>query len=148
MIGPIELEDLPEIEQVIDLAVRKCVVDSARDADFLIGEIGESLTKWTNSRENSFHLKHQELGVVAGFIIVKEYWNLSHLFVRPSIQNRGVGRQLIQAALRNCRDRSPRGKIQLYSSNYAAAFYEKMGFLQMGPGKQEVGGCIPFEYRF
>jgi ribosomal protein S18 acetylase RimI-like enzyme len=148
MLGPIDISDLPEIRQVIDLAVRQCVVDSDDHADFLISMIEESLVKWTDSMDNSVHLKFCDSGEIAGFVIVKEYWNLSHLFVRPACQNLGIGRQLIEEALQVCRKHSTRGAVELNSSNYAVAFYEEMGFTQTGPGEQKIGGCIPFEYQF
>jgi predicted GNAT family N-acyltransferase len=87
-------------------------------------------------------------GSIAGFVVVKDFWNLSHLFVLPCQQRRGIGRCLVQTAIDACREKSPRRKIQLNSSAIAADFYGASGFTQTGAGITRPGGCIPFEYNF
>lgn len=148
MISPIEAADFDQLSSLVDVTVRESVVDNAEDAKFLIEDIVRSLTKWQTSGSEGFHGKYSIDGAVAGFIIVKEYWNLSHLFVLPGHQDRGIGRQLVREAVNACRDQSPRGKIQLNSSTNAAGFYAAMGFTPTGPGIERAGGCIPYEYRF
>jgi len=137
-------------------AVRDLAVATARAADVgdedarraLLDYIEDSLRRWWEVREQSFHCKSSDSGRVVGFVIVQQWWNLSHMFVSPSHQRRGIGRRLVEAALIGCRDRSPHGKLRCNSSTAATAFYRSLGFVQTGPGRDLPGGCIPFEYVF
>ena len=148
MIHPLEAGDFDELSNLVAVAVRKCVANNEADASFLIEDIVGSLKTWQTSGYAGFHGKYSLDGAVTGFVVVKNYWNLSHLFVLPCQQRRGIGRCLLQAAVEACRDKSPRGKIQLNSSASAAAFYAALGFKQTGPGIERPGGCIPFEFDF
>lgn len=93
-------------------------------------------------------LKYVVDGRIGGVVLVKKYWNLSNLFVLPTLQRRGIGRQLLETALAGCRDRSPKGKVMVNSSTVAVEFYKAMGFVQTGPGVDRPGGCVPLEYSF
>ena len=146
MISPIEEGDFDELSSLVAVAVRESVADNEEDSKFLIEDIVLSLKKWQTSDSESFHGKYSVEGAVVGFVIVKEYWNLSHLFVLPCHQGHGIGRHLLREAVNACRDKSPRRKIQLNSSINAAGFYAAMGFTQTGPGIERPGGCIPYEY--
>lgn len=146
MLSPITESDLNDIRKIIRAAIHGSVAQTDAEAEFLIEDIEKSLDGWFEFRDNACHLKYSESGAIAGFIIVKEFWNLSHLFVLPECQGKGLGRALVEEAIRVCRGRSPKDRIQLYSSSVAAGFYAAMGFTQTGPGIDRPGGCLPFEY--
>ena len=146
MISLIEDTDVDVLSNIVSAAVRESIAENDEDARFLIDDIVGSLKTWQMSDSDGFRGKYCVAGETVGFVIVKQYWNLSHLFVLPDWQRRGIGRCLLQNAIQACSDRSPRGKIQLYSSISAAGFYVAMGFRQTGPGIERPGGCIPFEY--
>ena len=148
MISPIEEGDFDELSKLVAIAVRECVADNGQDASFLIEDIVRSLKTWQTSGYAGFHAKYSVDDTIAGFVVVKNFWNLSHLFVLPAHQRRGIGRRLLEAAIEACRDKSPREKIQLNSSAYAADFYATLGFKQTGPGIERPGGSIPFECDF
>ena len=148
MISPIEQVDLDALQSLAARAVRESVAEDEESARFLIADITQSLTTWWESGADGFHAKYTADDATVGFVVVKECWNLSHLFVLPESHGRGIGRQLADAAIHACRDGSPRGKIQLNSSTNAAGFYAALGFTQTGPGIERPGGCIPFEYVF
>ncbi len=148
MFSPIQQTDFTELEEIISAAIRTDVAESVEEASMLVAEVAESLKKWKTETEPSFHRKHQRDGVVTGFIIVKGYWNLSHLFVRPENQGVGIGRELVRSAIEVCRSKSPRGRIELNSSQHAVGFYTTMGFQQAGPEHKGLGGCVPFEFVF
>lgn len=145
---PVELQDLPRIRALISSAVRTSVAKSPEEAEFLIADIDQSLEWWQDNRDASLHLKCVEPGALTGVILVKEFWNLTNLFVAPDYQGRGIGRLLLGEALKVCRSRSPRGAVLVNSSTYAVGFYERMQFVQTGPGKERPGGCVPFRYGF
>lgn len=140
--------ELEEIRDLIAAAVRRNVASSEEDAAFLIDDIGSSLDRWPGNKDSSVHLKYVEGGRILGVILIKRYWNLTHLFVHPSRQGAGTGRALLLAGLDACRDSSPKGKLQVNSSTNAVGFYKKLGFRQTGPGIDRPGGCVPLEYVF
>lgn len=146
MLSEITRNDLDVLKGLIAEAVRASVDISDEEAAALIEEIVQSLDNWIEAGLNGFHRKYHVADEVAGFIVVKDYWKLSHLFVLPEFQGRGIGRSLVQAAVEGCRARSLRKKIELNSSSNAAGFYEAIGFRQTGPPVDKPGGCIPYEY--
>ena len=148
MLSAISKNDLDELRELVSESVRRSITDSEEEAAFLIEDIVRSLDGWSKSGSVGFHRKYSVAGKIVGFIVVKDYWNLSHLFVSPEYQGRGIGRLLIEAAVEGCRNESPRQKIQLNSSSNAAGFYEAMGFRRTGQAEDRPGGCIPFEYNF
>jgi GNAT superfamily N-acetyltransferase len=148
MLCPFEQHDLNQLSRVIHKSVTVSVASNEDEASFLITDIEYSLKKWFDSGANGYSSAYRIDNKLIGFIIVKEFWNLSHLFVHPKYQRKGIGSSLVEAAIENCRTLSPRNKIQLNSSKNAAPFYEHAGFKQSGESVDRPGGCIPFEYAF
>jgi len=148
MVEPVTAQDLPAIRDLIAAAVRHSVARSEAEACFLVDDIGASLDWWRGHPAEALHLKCSRSGAIVGVVLVKEFWNLTNLFVDPAHQGRGIGRLLLNAALDTCRTRSPRGALLLNSSAVATGFYDHMGFRQTGPGKDRPGGCVPYRYDF
>ena len=148
MIEIVEAADIPEVQRLIETAVRESVATSDEDAAYLIDDIQESVDWWQQNPEKCIHLKYVDGGQIVGVVLVKDYWNLVNLFVLPSMHRQGIGRRLFFAVESACRDRSPRGKVQVNSSTNAVGFYKAIGFHQTGPDRDRPGGCVPLEYRF
>jgi GNAT superfamily N-acetyltransferase len=148
MIEPVVDIDLPKLRYVTAAAVRESIVESENAAAFLIADIDRGLESWLANPDDALHLKYRTDGEIVGYILVREFWNISHLFVLPRYQRRGIGTALLRAAIENCRAKSPRKKLQLNSSTNAVPFYTSMGFRQTGPGVDRPGGRVPFEYCF
>ena len=147
-VDPVAESDLPAIRSLIEAAIRDSVAASEEEAQFLIEDIGHSLDGWREHPQDALHLKAFSPEGVLGVILVKEYWNLTNLFVKPAYQGKGIGRCLVEKALNECRRRSPRGAVLVNSSTVAVPFYRRLGFSQTGPGKDRPGGCVPFQYAF
>ena len=148
MLGAIDKKDLDRLRELVAESVRGSVTVSDEEAAVLIEEIVQSLDNWRESDSAGFGRKYSVADEVVGFIVVKDYWKLSHLFVSPEFQGRGIGRKLVEAAVEACRDKGPHLKIKLNSSSNAAGFYEAVGFRRTGPGIDRPGGCIAYEYCF
>jgi ribosomal protein S18 acetylase RimI-like enzyme len=148
MLSGIGKNDLGRLRELVAESVGDAIACSDEEAAVLIEEIVRSLDGWSESGSPGFHCKYSVADEVVGFVVVEDYWRLSHLFVSPKFQGRGIGRLLVDAAVEACRDRSPCKKIQLNSSTNACGFYEAVGFRQTGPGIDRPGGCIPYEYCF
>lgn len=147
-IEPVAEHDLPAIRALIAAAIRHSVARSEPEARFLIDDIGGSLDAWRDNPADTLHLKCSWSGSIVGVVLVKEFWNLTNLFVAPDHQGRGIGRLLLEAAMETCRTRSPRGALLLNSSTVACGFYEHLGFHQTGPGRDRPGGCVPYRHDF
>ena len=91
-------------------------------------------------------LKFVEVDVILGYILVKDYWNLSNLFVLPAHQKRGVGKALLEEALSICRANSSRGYVRLNSSLNAVQFYQRLGFVEANERVVRRPYSVPMEY--
>ena len=84
---------------------------------------------------------------ILGFILVRNYWNLSDLFVLPSAQGIGIGRRLLDGAKTVCEDAGP-GFIRVNSSLNAENFYRRSGFVAFLPDGDVPNFVVPLVYRF
>jgi ribosomal protein S18 acetylase RimI-like enzyme len=148
MIDQVTETDLPDIHHLVEAALGGAVVSAAEDVAFLMGEIHKILSWWAENPEKCIHRKFVENGTIVGMILVKDFWNLSCLFVAPRYQRRGIGKALLLEVLPECRNRSPDKCIKLNSSTNAVAFYQVLGFRQCGPSKDLPGGCVPLKLDF
>jgi len=140
--------DIDDLAQLVGSSIRYSTDESEQTTQFLIDETIQSFSVWWENNSCGFQSKYSIEGEIVGFIIVKNFWNLSHLFVLPNYQRFGIGRALVQSAIDACKERSPEKKLKLNSSTYAADFYKCVGFRQSGPSLERPGGCIPYEYSY
>jgi GNAT superfamily N-acetyltransferase len=148
MIAQVELIDLAEIRSMIEGAIRDRVVHSEQDVQGLVALIDVILREWELDGSDSVHLKYVLDRKIVGVALVKNFSNLSTLFVTPDHQRQGIGRALIEAVVGECKPRSSQPVMKVNSSTVAVTFYLSLGFRQMGPGLDRPGGCIPLEYAF
>jgi ribosomal protein S18 acetylase RimI-like enzyme len=147
-IAPVETADLPGIRRLIEAAIRGGVAQTEAEVAFLLDDIGQSLDEWVAAPAGKLHLKYVEGGTIVGVILVKDWWNLTNLFVDPGCQRRGVGRALMTYVLAECRGRSPRAALLVNSSANAVGFYRRLGFVASGEPRDRIGGCVPLRYDF
>jgi GNAT superfamily N-acetyltransferase len=104
--------------------------DAALLAD-LQANVEGNVDWWLAHPDDALHLKAvTEGGHLVGVVLVKRFWNLCSLFVEPRLQGRGVGRALLEAAIPQCRGRSPKSAIWLNAAPGAIAFYRRLGFVE------------------
>ncbi len=74
-----------------------------------------------------------------GYLIMSTLAGESHILnvcIHPDFQHQGFGRQLVEAALKNAKEKSDIAFLEVRRSNaYAIALYEKMGFIQISTRK-------------
>lgn len=87
-----------------------------------------------------------EAGHPVGYILVKEFWNLKHLFVTPECQGQNVGKLLLVSAMAMCKAKV--SFIRVNSSLNAVGFYKKIGFIDYEPEKPAPSFVVPMIYRF
>jgi GNAT superfamily N-acetyltransferase len=145
VIADVAAADLPDVAALIERAVA-CSVDAtdAEKAEFR-ANIARNLAWWRDHGTDAVHLKFSAAGTLAGVVLVKEHWNLCHLFVDPAAQRRGIGTALVNAAIARCRGRSPRGRLRLNAARNAVSFYERLGFTRVPDAPAPFAG-MQFEY--
>lgn len=146
MLSAIGKNDLSRLGELVSESVCDSVTTSDEETGVLIEEIVHSLDSWIESGSPGFGRKYSVADEVVGFVVVRDYRKLTHLFVSPEFQGRGIGRSLVEATVQGCRNRTAHQEIKLNSSSNAAGFYEAVGFRQTGPGIDRPGGCIPYRY--
>jgi len=82
------------------------------------------------------------MGALAGFSVLLEPaaggCELDGLFVEPDRMRRGIGRLLIDDAVRIARSRGAQ-RIDVVANQQALAFYERMGFEYVGEAQTRFG---------
>lgn len=140
--------DLPQILELISNVLLICVTKDLEVHSTLLSDITEGYSWWIEHKDKAYCRICKTKGKVVGVILIKEFWSFSDLFVDPAYQKKGIGRTLIKDAIAVCREKSPKKKLMLNSSDYACGFYRIMGFVQTGKPRDLPGGCTPFEYYF
>ncbi len=83
------------------------------------------------SEGNHFVLVAEAEGTIAGMIEIREMRHVSMLFVDKAYHRRGIGKELLGAALDRIETVSrPPKKVTVHSSRYAVPFYESLGFIR------------------
>jgi len=97
-------------------------------------------------RSDRVFLKYTD-ETILGFILIQKFWNLSDLFVLPSAQGNGVGKQLFDEAKAACTV-SGGDIIRVNSSLNAEGFYRKVGFVTYVPNTEVPDFIVPLIYKF
>lgn len=95
---------------------------------------------------NRAYLKVGDIPIA--YILIKDYWNLAHLFVSPEHQRKGLGKQLLLSAIDLCREKSNNNFLRVNSSLNAVGFYEKLGFTPYTPESPIPAFVKPLIYHF
>jgi GNAT superfamily N-acetyltransferase len=146
MIEEVTRSDVSRVRGVISAAIHGSVASCADDARVILDDIDRLLKWWLQNRGQCIHRKFTAEGSIVGMVLVREFWNLSCLFVLPECQRRGIGKALLADALSACRGLAPDSRIKLNSSTYAVPFYLSQGFKPNGPERDLPGGCVPLAY--
>lgn len=146
MIEEVTVSDVARVRCVVSAAVHGSVASCADDARVILDDIDKLLQWWQQNRGQCIHRKFTADGSIVGMVLVREFWNLSCLFVVPEHQRRGIGTALLVDALTACRGLAPNSCIKLNSSTYAVPFYLSHGFKPNGSERDLPGGCVPLAY--
>jgi GNAT superfamily N-acetyltransferase len=137
-------EDVDPIARFIEQVITTSVDASATEKEAFVVNTRKNLSKWLEAPDLSFHLVALAGSHLVGVVLVREFWNLCHLFVAPECQSSGLGRALLQQAVAACTGKSPYGALRLNSSRNALGFYLHFGFVKPA-GKTASHGAIPLE---
>jgi GNAT superfamily N-acetyltransferase len=137
---PANTEHCEQIAMFVVQVITTSVDASVQEKALFVENTRENLAKWLAEPERNFHLTARSEGQLVGVVLVRDFWNLCHLFVAPEHQGRGLGRQLLDAALIGCAAKSPRGIMRLNASRNAVEFYRHMGFSEVSDGPAPFKG--------
>ena len=96
------------------------------------------------NRDGDTHivLLAEEKTELAGVLEARDCKHISLLFVEKGFHRKGIAKELLRLAIRECRKRLPDLRsVTVNSSPFAIPAYRKMGFLETGPSR-EVNGII------
>ena len=75
-----------------------------------------------------------------GMLVVREESHIALIFVDSQHQGKGIGKGLINEAIRMCQDRNPKlAAITVNSSPNSISFYKGIGFNPLGDEVDEDG---------
>ena len=120
-----------EAEGIRGLMARAIVTSVTADEALrreTIANVNGNVEYWLSYPERCVHLKATLLDRLVGVVLVKDFWNLCSLFVDPSVQSKGIGRSLVEAASAECKNKSPKQALFLNAAANAVGFYERLGF--------------------
>lgn len=137
---------MTQLKSVARNAVTSSVPIGPTERASLLASIERDIEKYLEYAD-CVYLK-AEAGSTVGYVLVKEYWNLAHLFVFPEHQGRGIGKSLLLSALNACKANNQEGFVRVNSSLNATGFYEKSGFVAYEPENPVPDFAVPMIYRF
>lgn len=138
--------DIEQLKYIARDAVTTSVTIGEAESSALLQSIELDVERYFDC-PHSFYFK-AGFDSPVGYILVKEYWNLAHLFVSPEYQGRGVGGRLLASAMNACRANNEKGFMRVNSSLNAVGFYERHGFVRFKPDKPVPSFAVPMIYQF
>ncbi|CAM4079977.1 GNAT family N-acetyltransferase [Acinetobacter pragensis] len=137
MIRKSRIEDIPEIIRVVHESVRSCIQDHQRNES----EIQIWLEKTNQSslllslpyNDSWVYIEHDQ---IAGFILVNDHGKILMNYIRPEMQQQGIGTALLMNMIDCLRDKKI-SQITLDSTQTALPFYKKCGFESIYPMQNE-----------
>ncbi|WP_027803768.1 GNAT family N-acetyltransferase [Paraburkholderia dilworthii] len=109
---------------VINTSVR---ADDAEKTAF-IANVQKNLRLAINSPTECVHLKCVINQAIVGVVLVRKFGNLCSLFVDPQVHGMGIGRALLNEAIKQCAMKSDVPYVRVNAAANAVGFYEVMGF--------------------
>ena len=143
-IEQVKRNDLEKLGEIAEITLRVSVVLPSNVLEDLIAHTKKNISLFVE-REDCAFLKYENNTKITAFILIKEYWNLSDLFVLPEYQSSGIGSALLLEGLAICKRHSAKQCVRLNSSLNAIKFYKKHGFCESNhtPAKGEYS--VPLE---
>ena len=95
------------------------------------------------SGKSSFVILAKEKSKIVGMLSVINESHLALIFVDPQNQRKGIGKNLIDEAIKKCLNRNPDlTAVTVSSSPNSKSFYEQAGFEVIGDEINEEGMCF------
>lgn len=146
-IEAIEIEDIKVLKNISKRCLSESIVLEDEERRLLIEHTASNIKEYSEKNECIFQ-KFVKDQTVSGYILIKQFWNLSDLFVLPEYQGIGIGRKLLSSAMAQAEIRGKGEEIWVNSSLNAEHFYRKMGFQDRIGGIKKPNNVVPLKYLF
>ncbi len=140
-------DDIPNLKAISAHCLSVSVDMDADEKGAIIEHSASNIDDYA-LRADCVFLKSIREGEIAGFILIKQFWNLSDLFVLPEYQVRGVGGELLLNAMAQAKQNSDKMAIWVNSSLNAEGFYRKFGFEDRTQGSPKPAFTVPLVHHF
>jgi GNAT superfamily N-acetyltransferase len=127
-IEAIQTTDESSLEAMMLRTIKTSVRVDEAEMNEIVANVLANMRWAFDHAQQCTHLKCVDEGRIVGVVLVKNFWNLCSLFVEPSYHRRGVGRSLIQEAVKQCSVRNERSYLRVNAAPNAVEFYSAMGF--------------------
>jgi GNAT superfamily N-acetyltransferase len=144
-IESVEVSDVSCLKTISKRALEESIVLDESERDLLIAHTAANVDKYCREIDCVF-LKTIRGVTISGYILIKQYWNLSDLFVLPEFQGCGIGRMLLESAIRQVRLSEECEQIWVNSSLNAELFYRKLGFVDRTESKEKSDYSVPLKF--
>jgi len=141
-------QDLPSLRVIAELAVVQTVDAPTSEKSAILDGIFRNLNLAAAGGSAGVFLVAEHDHQSLGFILIKNHWNLSDLFIHPEHQARGIATQLWRTALPLCRPELTESRIRVNSSLNAVTFYEGIGFKRIETPSDLPPWVLPLELKF
>jgi GNAT superfamily N-acetyltransferase len=128
LIAEVQSSDELKLEQLMIHAINTSVRADDADKAAFIANVQKNLRLTINNPLECLHLKCVINQTIVGVVLVKKFWNLCSLFVDPQVHGMGIGRALMDEAIKQCSMESDIPYIRVNAAANAVGFYEAMGF--------------------
>ncbi|OGT74266.1 MAG: hypothetical protein A3H44_05970 [Gammaproteobacteria bacterium RIFCSPLOWO2_02_FULL_57_10] len=139
--------DEQQIRALLSLVIHESLDATVHNIPSILNNVNDNVDLWRTAPDNIVHLVAEMDGRLVGVIMIKEFWNFCSLFVDPSYQRRGIGRQLVKIAVEKCRGRCPHDVIYMHANNEAVDFYRKLGFEVNNTSRTPPAGSTEMKLR-
>ena len=128
MIREAQIQDIPEIIQVIHNSIRSCIQDHQRNESVIQTWLEQAnhanIMLWMLYNDSWVYISQER---VVGFILVSDKGEILLNYICPECQNRGIGTALLMNMMKCFRQKNI-NEIHLQSTHTALPFYQKYGF--------------------
>jgi GNAT superfamily N-acetyltransferase len=110
---------------------------SERGIERFFQKVTTTKVKELSEGKDSFVLTARQRKKIIGMIAVRDKNHISLIFVESNFQSKGIGKRLVEEAIKVCQKRDPAiTTITVNSSPNSEKFYERIGFM---PTDGELG---------
>ena len=132
MIRDAQIQDIPEIIQVIHNSIRSCIQDHQRNESVIQTWLEEAnhsnIMMWMLYNDSWVYVYDHR---VVGFLLVSDEGKILLNYICPERQYEGIGKALLMYMLESVREKNIT-EISLESTHTALPFYQKHGFVAQG----------------
>ncbi len=120
-----ELYDLMHLRQEVFIVEQNCPYQDADNMD----QVSEHILAYDNDNKGLIACAR----IVPRILPDKKYVSIGRVISKGAHRGTGLGKKLMQYAIKVCKDLHPKEHIKISAQVYALGFYSNLGFVATGP---------------